>query len=110
MDNLLELTNKYIDLFSAKDINGIADMLSEGFILQDPVVKRIEGKNLGLVEIEKIFKGCKHINFSAKNIYVHNNTTLIEFNLKIDDVALEGVDIIEWRDNKIVELRAYLDV
>ncbi|EDP6022939.1 nuclear transport factor 2 family protein, partial [Campylobacter jejuni] len=27
-----------------------------------------------------------------------------------DDIRLEGVDIIEWHDEKIVELRAYLDI
>lgn len=28
----------------------------------------------------------------------------------LDETKLEGVDIVEWYDEKIVELRAYLDI
>ena len=50
------------------------------------------------------------MDFSAKNIYQDGQTTIIEFILKLDDTVLTGTDIIEWEDNKMKELRAYLDV
>ncbi len=107
---LKKLTEKYISAFNKKDINEVANLLNENFVLEDPVVKRIEGKEECLKAIENIFKNCNKLSFSAKNIFQDKNITFIEFILILDDIRLEGVDIIEWHDKKIVELRAYLDI
>ncbi|EAL8577458.1 nuclear transport factor 2 family protein [Campylobacter jejuni] len=107
---LKKLTEKYISAFNKKDIKEVASLLNENFVLEDPVVKRIEGKEECLKAIENIFKSCKELSFSAKNIFQDKNTTFIEFTLMLDETKLEGVDIIEWYDEKIVELRAYLDI
>ncbi|EOI2266597.1 nuclear transport factor 2 family protein [Campylobacter jejuni] len=107
---LKKLTEKYISAFNKKDINEVAILLNENFVLEDPVVKRIEGKEECLKAIENIFKNCNKLSFSAKNIFQDKNITFIEFILILDDIRLEGVDIIEWHDEKIVELRAYLDI
>lgn len=103
------LTKQYIEAFNNKNLDEIAKLLDENFILQDPVVKRIFGKNECLKAIENIFKSANKINFSAKNIYQDKDVTFIEFILTLDSLKLEGVDIIEWKDKKMVELRAYLD-
>lgn len=107
---LKKLTEKYINAFNKKDIKEVANLLNENFVLEDPVVKRIEGKEECLKAIENIFKNCNKLSFSAKNIFQDKNITFIEFILILDDIRLEGVDIIEWHDKKIVELRAYLDI
>ncbi|OEW37517.1 MULTISPECIES: nuclear transport factor 2 family protein [Campylobacter] len=107
---LKKLTEKYINAFNKKDIKEVANLLNENFVLEDPVVKRIEGKEECLKAIENIFKSCKELSFSAKNIFQDKNTTFIEFILILDETRLEGADIIEWHDEKIVELRAYLDI
>lgn len=107
---LKALTERYIAAFSAKDLDGVAGLIAEDFALEDPVVKRIDGKAAALEAVSKIFTGCSALNFSAKKIYQDGNTTFIEFILQLDATRLEGVDIIEWRDGKIVELRAYLDI
>ena len=44
------------------------------------------------------------------NGYQDGDTTMIEFVLILDSTQLEGVDILNWRDGKIKELRAYLDI
>lgn len=106
---LKELTEKYIEAFDNKDLDKCAELFTDDFALEDPVVKRIEGKGEVLKAIKGIFDSCTILNFSAKNIYQDENTTIIEFILKIDDTILTGTDIIEWEDNKMKELRAYLD-
>ena len=35
---------------------------------------------------------------------------MIEFMLDLDSVHLEGVDIIDWQERRMRELRAYLDI
>jgi len=107
---LKELTKIYIEAFDGKDLDKCAELFTDDFALEDPVVKRIEGKDEVLKAIKGIFDSCTTLDFSAKNIYQDNQTTIIEFVLKLDDTVLTGTDIIEWEDNKMKELRAYLDI
>lgn len=107
---LRELTNNYIEAFNKKDMGKLAAMFNDDFALEDPVVKRIEGKENVLEAIKGIFNSCTTLTFEAKNIYVDNQTTIIEFILKLDETTLTGTDIIEWDNKKMKELRAYLDI
>ncbi|MBD5164978.1 nuclear transport factor 2 family protein [Helicobacter sp.] len=107
---LREKTCQYIECFNHKDLSGVAALLDENFALEDPAVKRIEGKMKCLEAIKNIFNSCENLKFYAKNIYLQDSTTLIEFVLMLDEMKLEGVDIIEWKEGKIQELRAYLDM
>jgi hypothetical protein len=107
---LKELTQKYIEAFTSKDLDNCAQLFTKDFALEDPVVKRIEGKEEVLKAIKGIFDSCEILSFVAKNIYQDNQTTIIEFELKLDETILTGTDIIEWEDNKMKELRAYLDI
>lgn len=107
---LREKTCQYIECFNNKDLSGVATLLDESFALEDPAVKRIEGKAKCLEAIRNIFDSCENLKFYAKNIYMQDSTTLIEFVLILDETKLEGVDIIEWRGDKMQELRAYLDI
>lgn len=107
---LIELTKEYIEAFNNKDLKKLENLFMNDFALEDPVVKRIEGKEKVLEAIKGIFKSCKTLNFEAKNIYQDKTTTIIEFILKLDDTILSGIDIIEWEDNQMKELRAYLDI
>jgi len=107
---LKELTEQYIEAFDSKDLTKCAEIFTDDFALEDPVVKRIEGKVEVLKAIKSIFDSCDSLSFEAKNIYQDGQTTIIEFVLKLDGTTLTGIDIIEWKDNKMKELRAYLDV
>lgn len=107
---LRQLTESYITAFSKKDINAISALLSNTFVLEDPVIKRVNGKLAALDTIQKIFDSCKKLNFVAKKIFCDGDSTIIEFILELDGVRLEGVDIIDWKDGLMCELRAYLDI
>lgn len=107
---LKELTKQYIQAFSNKDLQKCSELFSEDFALEDPVVKRIEGNDEVLKATKGIFDSCTILDFSAKNIYQDGQTTIVEFILKLDDVILTGTDIIEWQNNKMKELRAYLNI
>ena len=108
---LKELTCRYIQAFDAKDLDAVAALLCNTFALEDPVVKRIEGKEAALDAIKAIFDSCGTLDFRAKNIYEEGRTTVIEFILTLDETVLTGTDIIEWNDTGLMqELRAYLDI
>ena len=107
---LKQKTLDYISFFAKKDLSGLSLLLDESFALEDPIVKRVEGKTKALIEINNIFTSCEKLDFIAKNIYVVPPVTIIEFKLILDETILEGVDILEWREGQLVERRAYLDV
>tara|TARA_B100001248_G_scaffold260684_1_gene249622 strand:- start:25157 stop:25492 length:336 start_codon:yes stop_codon:yes gene_type:complete len=107
----IALTKDYIEAFNNKSIDNIVSLFSDDIVLEDPVVKRLEGKDKVVAAVRNIFDGCKALSFTSKNIYeTINGQTMIEFILILDDTKLEGVDILEWNNDKITELRAYLDV
>ena len=105
-----ELTQDYIQAFNNKDLNTLSAMFDENVVLEDPVVKRVEGKAAVLAAVEGIFKNAAQLSFGSRNIFVDGSTSLIEFRLRLGDLLLTGVDVIEWRDGKLRELRAYLDL
>jgi limonene-1,2-epoxide hydrolase len=107
---LIDLTKQYIEAFSNKDLQKCSKFFSKDFVLEDPIVKRVEGKDEVLKVFENIFNSCNTLEFKAKNIYQDKNTTIIEFILILDDTILKGTDIIEWKNNKMKELRAYFDI
>lgn len=106
---LRELTEQYILSFNRKDLAAIEKLLADEFTLEDPVVKRVEGRHQSLVAIEKIFESCESLSFIAKGIYVDGTTTLIEFSLELDSTRIEGVDVIEWDGTLMKSMRAYLN-
>ncbi len=104
------LTQQYINAFSTKNLDAVGTLLHDNMALEDPVVKRVEGKAAVLQAVKGIFDGAAHLKFSGRNIYQDGNTTVIEFRLELDSTILTGVDVIEWEGGKIRELRAYLDI
>lgn len=106
-----KLTEQYISCFNNKDIQGVGCLLSEGFILEDPVVKQVIGKANALNAIKSIFDSNEKLQFEAKNIFVDGAISIIEFSLILNEHVLSGADIVEWDpDGKMINLRAYLDV
>jgi len=107
---LIKLTKNYIKAFNDKDLKALSALFDEHVVLEDPIVKRVEGKAAVISTIEGIFKNNTQLSFQARNIFVDGDTSLIEFHLKLGDLLLTGVDVIEWRNGKLCELRAYLDL
>ncbi|WP_143116777.1 nuclear transport factor 2 family protein [Campylobacter sp. MIT 97-5078] len=52
---MLELTKSYIKAFNEKNLNTIASLVDEQFILEDPAVKHLEGKNACLKAINSLY-------------------------------------------------------
>lgn len=106
-----QLTRKYAAAFAAKDLETIASLLADDFVLEDPVVVRVEGKAGALAEIQKIFDANPgKFRFQARNVYAAGQTSIMEFVLEVEGATLKGADIIEWRGERMAELRAYLDI
>lgn len=102
-------TLRYAKHFSGRDLESISELLHDDVFLLDPFVKIIAGKGNVLTFLKKIFDGADHIECDVRNLWMEGTTTIMEFQLTIDSATLEGVDVIEWRDNRIVAIRAYVN-
>ena len=107
--NLIKLTNKYVDLFNAKDVISLERMLDEDTVLIDPE-NIFFGKKEVSDELTRLLSHDK-IMLEATNVYgdFEKQTSFLEFKIQIDDLILKGVDIIKWSDGKICRLTAYVN-
>lgn len=101
------LTQLYIGFFNHRNLPGVAAMLHEDFVLEDPVITRVEGTAAALLYIKNLFDENPELSFQARNLIADEEKSVIEFELFVGK-NLTGVDIIEWEGRKIKALRAYL--
>ena len=87
---LKKLTQNYIQAFNDKNLNALSALFDEHVVLEDPIIKRVEGKAAVLSVLEGIFNNVGHLSFEARNIFVDGGTSLIEFRLKLGDQLLRG--------------------
>lgn len=107
-DLIRTLTNLYVGFFNARNIAGVSALLDDEIVLEDPSVKRLEKKDYVLTYIKGIFDSNPDLAFTARNVIVEENISVIEFELNFGSQNLKGTDIIEWSGRKIRELRAFL--
>jgi len=104
---LIDRTKAYVEAFNNCDIDALGNFFHQEVGLFDPANDSgIFGKENVLSMIRDLFN--KQIVFVANNIFLDGNHTIIEFSLSIDNQSMKGVDIIEWHNEKIKALRAYL--
>lgn len=112
MDNstqsLKEMSRKYVSAFDNRSLQDVISFFDSKAILVDP-----DNHLTGIESIRNmllnLFSSVQDFKFTANSIMAERNKTIIEFELKIDDKLLRGVDIIEWNiHNKISRLDAYL--
>lgn len=107
-ERLASLTRQYVQFFNSRNLSGVAALMTEDFILEDPTVKQIRGKNLARNYLKKLFEEFPALEFNAKHIIADDTRSVIEFSLSLGGKILKGADVIEWKQGKMTELRAYL--
>lgn len=104
---LKDLSQTFAGAFSQKNINDIGNLMHENFRLFDPVLRNLSGRDNVLRAMQKDFNKFQDIQYIAKNIYQDGNTTIIDFEIRLDDILLRGVDIMKWEQEKMVSLDCY---
>ena len=106
---LIEISKRYFNAFSHKDLSGLENIFSKDIRLKD---WNTEARGLGdVLEVNmKIFKNLDNIQVNPLKIYNDGNTVVAELDININNgqESLLVVDVIEFDDeNKILEIRAY---
>jgi len=107
-DLLRQLTEIYVYFFHNKNLAGVEALLTDTMCLEDPAIKRVEGKSKVIEYVKSIFDGNPDLEFKQKQILVDGNRSVIEFQLILNGEAHQGVDLLQWEGNKIDKLVAYL--
>jgi hypothetical protein len=106
MENLIEKSKRYFELFSSKNVKGL-----ENEIYADNVHLRDwngewKGKFAVLEMNENLFQS--EFTITMDDIKQSDNTTIVMFNLHIAGTTYRVADIIDWDDNgKIKRILAY---
>lgn len=103
-----DLTLKYFELFSDKNIKLLAEMFSNDVKLIDWEINA-NGKQEVLLANEKIFENTKTIKVKPKLLAEVDDAVLAKIEVLIDDVlVINVVDVITFnKEHKIKEILAY---
>jgi len=103
------LTQTYITAFHNRDIQGLASLMHEDFVLTDPENEALGPRENALRFISGLFESAgTTLTFSPRTVLVDGAHSVIEFCLTIDQDYLEGIDLIEWQDGRMLSMRAHL--
>lgn len=108
MVNIRKLTEDYIAAFDSCDLDQIAELLAAGFELTDPDVMALTPKKKVLEYIKELFDTHESLSFEAHLILVDGDVSVIHFSLTLDSLVFDGVDIINWQEQKMTHMKAYL--
>lgn len=106
MENLIDRTKRYFELFSTKNVKGL-----ENEIYADDVHLRDwngewKGKFSVLEMNENLF--INEFTIDVEDIKLADQSTIVMFTLHISDTQYKVVDIIDWDENgKIKRILAY---
>ena len=105
-NEIKKLTQSYIKAFNDNNIDELSLLVDNDVVLIDPSNK-IEGK-VNLINFLKELFDSNSISFSSKLLISEGDISVIHFDLQVNQDSLSGVDIIKWRNGKIISLTAYL--
>lgn len=108
------MIEEYFKAFEAEDLKKIEELFGDDICLQDPFVGKVEGKDRVLDIYQDMFANNSFQLTLKRRFEANACSHAVEFSLivipeKGDPIRVDGVDLIEMRDNRIVSLRAYLD-
>ena len=107
-----ENVKKYFDAFSSKDVVALEGMYHDDISLRD-WLSSASGKADVIESNKRLFNACSSVNVKLKHMIAHSHRASCEIDIDLthNDGTLDKllvVDIIEFEEDKIKEIRAYL--
>jgi ketosteroid isomerase-like protein len=103
------VTHAYITAFETRDIEGVAALMHEDFVLTDPENEASGPRENVLRFVSGLFdRAGSSLVFRPRTVLADGAHSAIEFDLTIGQNHLEGIDLIEWQDGRMISMRAHL--
>ena len=110
MESAKNLIHKWHEVLDSDDLNMLDSILADDAVFSSPVVfTPMEGK-----EITKMYLNAAGQSFNMEKFQytkeIHDGmNSVLEFETYIDDISVNGVDIIEWNeDGKISNFKVMI--
>ena len=97
-------------LVRTQDPSGLSELLAENVVFYSPVVHTPQrGKTLAAGYLSAAFSVFFNPSFRYVREIVGASDAMLEFEIEVDGVVVNGVDIIKWNDaGEIVEFKVML--
>jgi hypothetical protein len=98
------------ELVQSRNVKGLASLLADNCVFYSPVVHTPQvGKVLTLQYLSAAFQVFFNESFRYVRELTGANDAVLEFQVEIDGIAVNGVDMIKWTDDgKIVEFKVMI--
>lgn len=98
------------DLVSSRNVRGLSSLLSDNVVFHSPVVHTPQ---VGKAITTQYLAAAFHVFFNETFKYVREvvgaRDAVLEFQVTIDNIAVNGVDLIKWDDEgRIVEFKVLI--
>lgn len=108
-NEIRRLTRRYVAAFHSRRLEEVSSMMHEEFVLEDPVIKRIESRERVTEFLREMFGSAVSFSFAAVDVATFHDKSFIQFQLEVDDKRFRGVDVITWSDGRMESLVAHMD-
>ena len=105
---IIEQTIKqWHQILDAKDLSQLKGLLADDVVFHSPVLHTPQkGKALTTMYLSAAFYVLAVKNFTYKRQILQNNQAVLEFEAIVDDIVINGVDMIECDENgKITDFK-----
>lgn len=107
---MIDTLNVWHKLLRSSDVSGLDELLDEDVIFYSPVVHTPQkGKRKTTQYLSAAFYLFKGNSFQYIKQIIDNNSAALEFQVEIDGILVNGVDIISWNEaGKIIEFKVFI--
>ena len=96
---MIDTLGSWHSIVSFRNIGGLDNLISEDCVFHSPVVHTPQiGKELTIKYLSAAFKVFTNGTFEYVREVTSDNQAVLEFQLHINDIVINGVDIISWND------------
>ena len=106
-DSLINLSYQFGKYFTERDAKGLSNLMHENFSLYDPALSWVRGRDKVIEVLQKGFDESKIISYEIKEAFKDGDTTILRFEIIMDERKFIGVDFMRWQDEKMTELICY---
>ncbi len=97
-------------IVNSSDPQGLEALLAEDVVFYSPVVHTPQqGKKITLLYLSAAVHLFSQYNFHYVKEIISNNNAALEFEVEMDGILLNGVDIINWNESgKVTEFKVFV--
>ena len=97
-------------LIKNKAVSQVSTLLANDVTLYSPVIHTpIKGKEMVSMYLTAAFHTFLNGSFNYDREFLSNNAAVLEFSLKIQDIDINGIDMITWNEQgKITEFKVMI--